>query len=66
MADETGQPATVALGVTEDQARQLCAVQKQGEAFLALIRGFGISRELSVATTKIEEAVMWTAKHLTR
>lgn len=66
MAEETGQPATVALGLTEDQVRQLRAVQKQGEAFLALIRSYGISRELSVASTKIEEAVMWTAKHVTR
>ena len=35
-------------------------------AFWTYIESLGVSRELSVAKTKIEESVMWTIKHLTR
>lgn len=30
-----------------------------------MIEGLGNSRELSLAKTKIEEAVMWAVKHIT-
>lgn len=45
------------------------AMQKIKDDALALHEFFsslGVSRELSVAKTKIEEAVMWSVKHLTR
>lgn len=45
------------------------AMQKlkdDGLAFHAYVESLGASRELSIAKTKIEEAVMWAVKHLTR
>jgi len=40
-------------------------VKDDGLAFYELIGSFGQSRELSLAKTKIEEAVMWAVKHIT-
>lgn len=37
-----------------------------GLAFHALCDSIGSSRELSLAKTKIEEAVMWAVKHVTK
>jgi hypothetical protein len=45
------------------------AMQKlkdDGLAFHDYINGLGVSREVSIAKTKIEEAVMWAVKHITR
>ncbi|MEQ8318762.1 MAG: hypothetical protein RH946_00745 [Rhodospirillales bacterium] len=36
-----------------------------GAEFIELCDGTGNSRELSLAKTKIEEAVMWAVKHVT-
>ena len=36
-----------------------------GQQFWNKLDGIGSSRELSVAKTKIEEAVMWAIKHVT-
>lgn len=44
----------------------MVAVKGLGENFLDLIGSLGQSRELSIARTKIEEAVMWAVKHVTR
>ena len=41
------------------------AIKDQGLAFHELIAGLGNSREISLAKTKIEEAVMWAVKHIT-
>lgn len=40
-------------------------IKDDGLAFHDLIAGLGNSRELSLAKTKVEEAVMWAVKHLT-
>ena len=40
-------------------------IKDEGLTFWGLVDGLGQSRELSVAKTKIEEAVMWAVKHLT-
>jgi hypothetical protein len=45
------------------------AIQKlkdDGLAFHEYVESLGQSRELSIAKTKIEEAVMWAVKHITR
>ena len=34
--------------------------------FYQVVFSFGSSREISIALTKIEEAVMWATKHLTK
>ena len=41
-------------------------VKDLGLAFHSLIDVIGSSRELSIAKTKIEEAVMWAVKHITK
>lgn len=40
-------------------------VKDKGLDFLVFVGGLGNSREISVAKTKIEEAVMWAVKHIT-
>jgi hypothetical protein len=41
------------------------AVKDAGLAFHDQIAGLGNSREISLAKTKVEEAVMWAVKHIT-
>lgn len=40
-------------------------IKDMGLAFHDFISGIGNSREMSIAKTKIEEAVMWAIKHIT-
>jgi len=40
-------------------------VKDMGLALHDFIGGMGASRELSLAKTKVEEAVMWAVKHIT-
>ena len=40
-------------------------IKDDGLVFLTFIDSLGSSRELSIAKTKIEEAVMWAVKHIT-
>jgi len=42
------------------------AIKDEGLKFHDLVAGMGASREISLAKTKIEEAVMWATKHITR
>jgi hypothetical protein len=44
----------------------MVAFKDLGLEFFRLCDGLGASRELSLAKTKIEEAVMWAVKHVTR
>jgi hypothetical protein len=44
----------------------LKAVKDKGLELLELVQSIGTSRELSLAATKTEEAVMWAVKHITR
>lgn len=44
---------------------QMVAIKDKGAEFLTLTESIGGSRELSLARTKIEEAVMWAVKHVT-
>lgn len=52
------------LSDNEKQAMQ--AIKDKGLELHDLIESIGQSRELSLAKTKTEEAVMWAVKHLTR
>jgi hypothetical protein len=47
----------------KEQMRQL---KDLGLEFFKLCDSVGTSRELSLAKTKIEEAVMWAVKHVTK
>ena len=40
-------------------------IKDMGLEFHEFVAGIGQSRELSLARTKIEEAVMWAVKHVT-
>lgn len=42
------------------------ALKDKGLEMHQLIESIGKSRELSLALTKTEEAVMWAVKHITR
>ena len=52
--------------LTDDEKAQMQAIKDKGLELHDLIEGIGASRELSLAKTKTEEAVMWAVKHLTR
>lgn len=58
----------------EAEKAQMTAIKDKGAEFIDLLHIAGgnpgvdrqASRELSIAQTKIEEAVMWAVKHITR
>lgn len=52
--------------LTDEEKAQMQAIKDEGLKFHDLVEGIGQSRELSLAKTKIEEAVMWAVKHITR
>jgi hypothetical protein len=61
--------------LNDDEKAQMLALKDRGLDFVHLLHGIGgtdpagdrqASRELSLAQTKIEEAVMWAVKHITR
>lgn len=43
----------------------MAAIKDKGLEFHEFVAGLGSSREISIAKTKIEEAVMWAVKHIT-
>lgn len=52
--------------LTDAEKAQMQAIKDKGLELHSLIESIGKSRELSIALTKTEEAVMWAVKHLTR
>jgi hypothetical protein len=51
--------------LSDAEKANMAAIKDKGLEFHALIEGLGNSREISLAKTKIEEAVMWAVKHIT-
>ena len=51
--------------LSDAEKANMVTVKDKGLDFLELVSGLGNSRELSIAKTKIEEAVMWAVKHVT-
>lgn len=51
--------------LTDAEKANMQTIKDQGLRFHDLVAGMGNSRELSIAKTKIEEAVMWAVKHIT-
>ncbi|MDY8108267.1 hypothetical protein U0C82_03770 [Fulvimarina sp. 2208YS6-2-32] len=51
--------------LSDAEKAQMVAVKDKGAELLTLIESIGGSRELSIAKTKTEEAVMWAVKHVT-
>ncbi|MGJ3630201.1 Acb2/Tad1 domain-containing protein [Sphingomonas sp. MMS24-JH45] len=51
--------------LSDTEKAQMVALKDAGAEMLRLIGEAGSSRELSIARTKTEEAVMWAVKHVT-
>jgi hypothetical protein len=52
--------------LSDVEKAQMQSIKDIGLEFYDLLEQLGSSRELSLAKTKIEEAVMWSVKHLTK
>ena len=52
--------------LTDDEKMLMKVVKDLGLDFIQKVDALGTSRELSLAKTKIEEAVFWAVKHLTK
>lgn len=52
--------------LSESEKAQMKAIKDAGLQFHQMLDSIGSSREISLAKTKIEEAVMWGVKHITR
>lgn len=52
--------------LNEDEKERMRLLKDHGAAFVSLCHAIGSSRELSLAITKMEEAVMWGVKHVTK
>ena len=52
--------------LSDDEKAQMQAIKDEGLKFHDLVESIGGSREMSLAKIKIEEAVMWAVKHITR
>lgn len=51
--------------LSDEEKARMQQIKDLGLAFHDLLDSLGNSRELSLARTKVEEAVMWGVKHLT-
>lgn len=51
--------------LSDAEKAQMARIKDDGLVFHQFIDSLGASRELSIAKTKIEEAVMWAVKHIT-
>lgn len=51
--------------LSDDEKAQMIALKDLGAAFIAKCNEVGKSRELSIAVTNAEQAVMWAVKHVT-
>ncbi len=51
--------------LTDEEKVAMRDLKDLGLAFITRVNSLGKSRELSLAVTKVEEAVMWAVKHVT-
>ena len=52
--------------LSDEEKAQMVALKDIGAAFITKCQEIGASRELSLAVTNAEQAVMWAVKHVTR
>jgi len=52
--------------LSDVEKAQMAEIKDIGQTFLDACDAIGNSRELAIAKTKMEEAVMWAVKHVTR
>lgn len=51
--------------LSAEEKEQMVAIKDAGQALIDIINAQGRSRELSLALTNAEQAVMWAVKHIT-
>jgi hypothetical protein len=51
--------------LSDIEKAQMVALKDKGLDFIELCKAIGTSRELSLAITNAEQAVMWAVKHVT-
>lgn len=51
--------------LSDEEKAQMVELKDLGAAFIAKCNEVGKSRELSIAVTNAEQAVMWAVKHVT-
>ena len=51
--------------LTDEEKQQMLELKDLGAAFIAKCNEVGKSREMSLAVTNAEQAVMWAVKHVT-
>lgn len=51
--------------LSDDEKKVMQEIKDMGRALHEKLASLGVSRELSIAKTKIEEGVMWAVKHIT-
>ncbi|HZT03712.1 MAG TPA: hypothetical protein VFA39_15745 [Steroidobacteraceae bacterium] len=52
--------------LSETDKLAMKAIKDKGLDFVEYLKQLGASRELSLAATNMEQAVMWAVKHITR
>ena len=52
--------------LSDEEKMQMKLIKDLGLDFVQLLDRMGNSRELSIAKTNVEQAVMWAVKHLTK
>lgn len=52
--------------LSDEEKRSMQLIKDNGRTLHEYLDSLGSSREISIAKTKIEEAVMWAVKHITR
>ena len=52
--------------LSDAEKQNMLKIKDKGAEFWQFVEFLGDSRELSIAKTKIEEAVMWAVKHITQ
>lgn len=52
--------------LTSEEKSDMKHLKDLGEVFLALCDRIGVSQEMHNAKTRMEEAVMWAVKHVTK
>ena len=51
--------------LSDPEKANMAKIKDMGLELHEFVAGIGNSREISIAKTKIEEAVMWAVKHIT-
>lgn len=52
--------------LSDSEKEAMKSIKDHGLLFHQYLDSLGASRELSLAKTKVEEAVMWAVKHITK